>query len=207
AAGRVLVRRHAVQQLGSIALNQAGQRFHTQAVVLDWHADDSCAPCAEGLQSAEEAGLLDQHRVARGHEHLGGEIDALLAAAGHAHQAGIDVQSALLQQVSDGLAEWRKAWGGADLQGLRTLHFQTVRERLPTRLHRRQLESSNAGGERYKPWVADQPQQVFGRIWRGRAWWTRKWWQCATCFEWRQRVFFCSEGRCGDKGASTHLTP
>ena len=86
AASRVLVRRHAVQQLGMVALNEGRQCFDAQTVGFDRHADNACAAGAKRLERAQKTGLLDENRVARADEHLGGQVDALLAAAGHAYR-------------------------------------------------------------------------------------------------------------------------
>ena len=82
-----------------MALDQRRQRLDAQAVGFDRHADDARAAGAEGFERAEKAGLLDQDGVASADEDLGGQVDALLATAGDAHDRLVDVEAALLEEL------------------------------------------------------------------------------------------------------------
>src|SRR6266851_4582834 len=147
AAGRVLIRGHAVQELRAVALDQRWERFHAQSVAFDWHADDARAARPKCFKGAQKAGLFDQDRIAGGDEHLGGQVDALLTAAGDADGVGVDVEAALYQELRDRGTEGWISLSGADLQGAGAALAERVPQGLAQGFYWGELQGGDARGE------------------------------------------------------------
>ena len=81
AAGRVLERRHRVEQPGAVARGQRGDGLGVEAVVVARHRDDLGAGELERLERGEVGRLLDQHAVAGLEQHGRDQRQRLLRAA------------------------------------------------------------------------------------------------------------------------------
>ena len=95
---------------------QAGQGLGVQALLVRGHGNDLCLGQLQGLQRGRVGRHLDQHRIARLHQHLDQQVEGLLRARGHDHVGRRAGNAARGAQRGQGFAQRQLAFTGAVLQ-------------------------------------------------------------------------------------------
>jgi hypothetical protein len=116
AAGRVLERRHEVEELRRVAGDELGERLGVDAVVVAVHRHEPGAREREALQRGEVGRVLDQDAVAGVEQDAGDEPERLLGPGRHEDLARARGQSPQRQALRQQLAQQRVALGRRVLQ-------------------------------------------------------------------------------------------
>ena len=137
-----------VDQLRPRTLQRRFDLIGAHAVIIAFNRHEARFKAAEGLQSGEVAGILDDHFITGIDKDFGDQINRLLRAGSDEHAVSIRIDPAFGDAVSDPLAQRAHAFGRAVLHGLRPFFGEDFFVSLGDGVDGKEFRRGHATGER-----------------------------------------------------------